>query len=283
VKESARERILNKKAFDIIERMKSIWEFIKKKLGNAQKSQKRYADQKKISSFEYFVEDIVWLFIKNIKIERLSRKLDYKWIDFYKIQKILREVCQLNLSQSMKIHDTFHTFLLRLAVTNSLINQIQSSSSSVIVDEKEEYEINDILDSRYHYEKLQYKVAWIDHLLNRAWYSTEKFQGYSKEFLQRLSSKILKNWNRIYNWSRSSKQCSHSESKLNIEKQNNWFRTFSMRWKRRWNKMTENGLIRAIGQKYVQKRLENSGSFSVDLSGFCIQDHLLIFTKRRKI
>jgi hypothetical protein len=71
----------------------------------------------------------------------------------------LKEACQLNLFQSMKIHDTFHTSLLRSATTNFLIDQIQSSSSSVVMNEEEKYEINDILDNRYHYEKLQYKIA----------------------------------------------------------------------------------------------------------------------------
>jgi hypothetical protein len=43
--------------------------------------------------------------------------------------------------------------------------------------------MNDILDSRYHYEKLQYKIAWIDHFSDKAWYSTENFQNHSKEIL----------------------------------------------------------------------------------------------------
>jgi hypothetical protein len=30
---------------------------------------------------------------------------------------------------------------------------------------------------------LQYKVAWIDHFSDRAWYSTENFQNHSKEIL----------------------------------------------------------------------------------------------------
>jgi predicted metal-dependent hydrolase len=93
----------------------------------------------------------------------------------------------------MKIHDTFHTFLLRLAVTNSFIEQIQSSSSSIVINEEEKYEVNDILNSRYHYDKLQYKIAWIDHLSNRAWYSAENFQKHSKKILidyhQRYSNK----------------------------------------------------------------------------------------------
>jgi hypothetical protein len=73
---------------------------------------------------------------------------------------MMKEACQLNLSFSMKIHDTFHISLLRFAATDSLTEQIQSSPSSIIVeDEEKEYEMNDILDSRYHYEKLQYRVA----------------------------------------------------------------------------------------------------------------------------
>jgi hypothetical protein len=54
----------------------------------------------------------------------------------------------------MKINDTFHTFLLRSAVTMSLIEQTQSSSFSVVVNEEEEYEVDDILNNRYHYDKL---------------------------------------------------------------------------------------------------------------------------------
>jgi hypothetical protein len=50
-------------------------------------------------------------------------------------------------------------------------------------DEKEEYEINDILNSRYHYEKLQYKIVWTDHFSDKAWYSTENFQNHSKKIL----------------------------------------------------------------------------------------------------
>ncbi len=81
IKKSIKERILDEKTFDIIEKMKSIWEFIKKKLINAQKSQKKYANKKRIISSDYVVEDILWLFVKNIKIERSFRKLNHKWID----------------------------------------------------------------------------------------------------------------------------------------------------------------------------------------------------------
>jgi hypothetical protein len=174
---SARERILTQKADTIIDKMKNIWKFIKKKLANAQQDQKLYADRKRTVSSEYVVEDAVWLFIKHIKTERSFRKLNHKWIESYKIKKVMKKACQLNLSSSMKIHDIFHTSLLRKAAIDFFIEQISSSSFSIVVkDEKEKYEIDDILDSRYHYEKLQYRVIWIDHFSDRAWYSAENFE-----------------------------------------------------------------------------------------------------------
>ncbi len=149
---SIKERILTQKAAIIIDKMKDIWNFIKEKLVNTQNTQKRYADRKRTFSSEYKLEDMIWLFTKNIKIERSFKKLNHKWIDLYKIKKVSKDVCQLELSSSMKIHDTFHISLLRLAVTNSLIEQVQSSSLSIVMNDEEEYEMNDILNSRYHYE-----------------------------------------------------------------------------------------------------------------------------------
>jgi hypothetical protein len=152
---------LMQKAIIVAEKMKDIWNFIKKKLANAQNTQKKYVDQKRTFSSEYKSEDTIWLFTKNIKTERSFKKLNHKWIDLYKVKRVLRNACQLNLSQSMKIHDTFHISLFRKAATDSLNEQIQSSSSSIVIseNEKEEYEINHILNSRYHYDKLQYKVV----------------------------------------------------------------------------------------------------------------------------
>jgi hypothetical protein len=122
IENTIKKRILIKKAFDITKKMKNIWKFIKEKLFNAQRSQKRHVDKSRNFSSEYKAENMIWLFIKNVKIERSFRKLNHKMIESYKIKKILRDVCQLDLSSSMKIHDTFHTSLLRSASTNSLID-----------------------------------------------------------------------------------------------------------------------------------------------------------------
>jgi hypothetical protein len=59
------------------------------------------------------------------------------------------------------------------------------------VNDEKKYEIDDVLDSRYHYEKLQYKVVWIDHSSNRAWYSAENFQNHSKKILNDYHQKYF--------------------------------------------------------------------------------------------
>jgi hypothetical protein len=183
-----KKRILTQKTTIIVEKMKNIWDFIKKKLINAQEMQKKHADKHKTFSSEYQLEDMMWLFIKNIKIERSFRKLNHKWIKSYKIKRLLKDACQLNLLSLMKIHNTFHISLLRFAATDFLTEQIQSWSFSIIIkDEEKEYEINDILNSRYHYEKLQYKIIWIDHFSDKAWYSTEKFSELFERNSERLT------------------------------------------------------------------------------------------------
>jgi hypothetical protein len=197
---SARERVLTQKTENIAEKMRDIWDFIKKTLINAQETQKKYANKKKKDSSEYKIKDMIWLFTKNIKIERSFKKLDHKWIESYKVKKILKDVCQLNLSSSMIIHDTFYISLLRSTSNDSFTEQIQSSSSSIVVeDEEKKYEVNDILNSWYHYSKLQYRMIWTSHFANKVWYSTENFE-HSKEILN------------DYHWRYSDK--SRSESRL---------------------------------------------------------------------
>jgi competence CoiA-like predicted nuclease len=61
------------------------------------------------------------------------------------------------------------------------------------MNEEEEYEINDILDNRYHYDKLRYKIAWINHSSNKAWYSAENFEHFKnilENYHQRYSEKL---------------------------------------------------------------------------------------------
>ncbi len=63
---SDKKRILTQKTTIIIEKMRDIWNFIKKKLVNAQEMQKKHVNKQRTFLFEYQFEDMIWLFIKNI-------------------------------------------------------------------------------------------------------------------------------------------------------------------------------------------------------------------------
>ena len=57
---------------------------------------------------------MVYLATKNIIIKKPSKKLDYKYIEPYKvIKKILKNNYKLNLPPKVKIHLIFYIFLLK--------------------------------------------------------------------------------------------------------------------------------------------------------------------------
>lgn len=157
---TARERLLRKKGADIMNKMKDVWTFTRAKLAKSQEAQKDYADRKRTKSPEYRVGQRVWLSTKNIKITRSSRKLDHKMIESFVIKRVLTKACQLELPASMKIHDTFHISLLRSVSEDFLPGQIQQPPPPIIVEDQDEkkYELNDVLDSRVHRDKIQYRV-----------------------------------------------------------------------------------------------------------------------------
>jgi hypothetical protein len=60
----------------------------------------------------------------------------------------------------MRIHPVFHVSLLEPCSTDPLPGQVQPPSPPVEVEGDEFYEIEAILDSRFHYRKIQYLVQW---------------------------------------------------------------------------------------------------------------------------
>ena len=76
----------------------------------------------------------MFLNLKNIKIQRSSKKLNDKMLKSFKIVKKVRKVFQLKLSRIMLIHNVFHLSFLWKTVTDSLSEQKQTSFSSIIVN-----------------------------------------------------------------------------------------------------------------------------------------------------
>ena len=58
----------------------------------------------------------------------------------------------------MRIHNVFHTNFLKKTSEDPLSDQINESSSSIIIDNEEKWEVEKIFDARKHYFKIQFKI-----------------------------------------------------------------------------------------------------------------------------
>jgi hypothetical protein len=143
-------------------------EDIKATLAEAQKKYKEYADAKRIDMV-FEVGDQVWLLSKNIKTTRPSKKLDYRRLGPFKIiQKIGKVAYKLDLPSSMKIHNVFHVSLLEPTIKNKFQGRTQEPPPPVDIEGEEEFEVEEILDSRLFRRHGQYRVHWVGYHVSEA-------------------------------------------------------------------------------------------------------------------
>jgi len=122
----------------------------------------------------------VWLLPRNIRTTRPCKKLDYKKIGPFKIlARIGTSAYKLDLPASMRIHNTFHISLLELYNDNKLPSQRSEPPLPIINEGEPEYELKEIIDSRLHYNKLQYRAKWIGYSPehDKTWYPAENFEN----------------------------------------------------------------------------------------------------------
>jgi len=121
---------------------------------------------------------MVWLLLCTIKTTRPSKKLDYKKIGPFKIlARIGTSAYKLALPPSMAIHNTFHIPLLEPYQDNRFPSQIKEPPPPIQIEGEEEYERDEIIDSRLHYNKLQYLDKWRGYSpeYDKFWYQAENF------------------------------------------------------------------------------------------------------------
>ena len=88
---------------------------------------------------------MVYLAIKNIIIKKPNKKLDYKYLEPYKVTKRISENnYQLDLPPKVRIYLIFHISLLKDVINVKLIN---TGRNNVKVNEKK-YEVKKVFDTR---------------------------------------------------------------------------------------------------------------------------------------
>jgi len=137
--------------------MSQLHDTLQAEMTEAQIRQKEYYDAQRKPDPNIQPGDMVWLLPRNIRTTRPCKKLDYKKIGPFKIlARIGTSAYNLDLPASMRIHNTFHISLLELYNDNKLPSQRSEPPLPIIIEGEPEYELEEIIDSRLHYNKLQY-------------------------------------------------------------------------------------------------------------------------------
>jgi hypothetical protein len=149
--------------------MQSITEYVRSEVKYAQARHEEQANRKRVPARRFSVDQYVWLDSRNIKTLRPQKKLDWKQLGPFRIKRIISShAYELDLPASMRIHPVFNVHLLRPAAEDPLPGQAQPPPPPVEVEGLEEWEVEDIVDSRWDRRgrgkpRLRYTVKWTGH------------------------------------------------------------------------------------------------------------------------
>ncbi len=87
---------------------------------------------------DYEVESKMFLNERNIITMRSFKKLNDKMLDSFTNLNFIDSSYKLKLSESMHIHDVFHSDLLRSAVNDFLPGQKNKLSGSIVINDEDE-------------------------------------------------------------------------------------------------------------------------------------------------
>jgi transposase InsO family protein len=153
----------NPAAKDYADQLKAHHDSLVETVKSSQDTQARYYDAKH-KRIEFAAGDKVWLLSPNIRTERPSKKLDWKRLGPYIIEeRIGLQAYRLKLPSSMKVHPVFHVSLLDPYKSSTIPDRTQDPPPPVVVDDELEWEVEEILDSKFRRRQLFYKVRWINY------------------------------------------------------------------------------------------------------------------------
>lgn len=111
--------------------------------------------------WEFKVGDKVLLDTDKVQMHQASRKLGPKQLSSYEItEKLSNRDYWLKLSAALKIHDIFHVDWLVPWGENKVNGELPPLPAPVEINHKEEFKVEEIIDSCLFCQQLQYLVRW---------------------------------------------------------------------------------------------------------------------------
>jgi len=148
---------------EFTEQMKSTNEEAKLAIRKAQEDMMRYYNRKRTPVPMYKPGDWVYLDVSDIKTTRLSLKLSHHRLGPFEIecQVGLLAYC-LKLPHGMRqLYPVFNVVKLSAALEDPILGRKpQALPPPIIVNREEEWEVKEILDSRWHRRRFQFLVKW---------------------------------------------------------------------------------------------------------------------------
>ena len=159
--DSAEERIPAAK--DRIKHLHEMRQALTERLKHASSKQAEYYN-KKHKPMEYHVGDLVMLSTRNLKQKRPSKKMSHKFVGPFRVEdKVGAQAYRLTLPTSYRIHNTFHVSLLEKyhhRAGDQVAEQMMQAPD--LIDDEEQWEIEEILGRTGGKKGIWYKVKWLN-------------------------------------------------------------------------------------------------------------------------
>ncbi len=168
--ECTRERLQINRVKNISEQMNKTLIFAREALIKTWEQMMNQANKHR-KEINYKIKSKMFLNEWNIITARLFKKLNDKMLDSFQIINFIDSFYKLKLSETMRIHDVFHSELLCFVVNDSLSDQKNEFSKSIVINDEDEWKIDDILNSRQYQRRLQYQVKWKSYDNDFNWYN----------------------------------------------------------------------------------------------------------------
>ncbi len=170
--ESTRERLQINQVKNISEQMNKTLIFAHEALIKTRKQMMNQANKHR-KKINYKIKSKMFLNERNIFITRSFKKLNDKMLNSFINLDFVDSSYKLKLSKSMHVHDVFHSDLLWSIANDFLSDQKNEFSDSIVINDEDEWKIDDILNFRWYQRWLQYKVKWNNYDNNLNWYNAD--------------------------------------------------------------------------------------------------------------
>ena len=146
---------------DYVTTLQTTLRMLKDNLQQAKERQKIYYDRHRRENPPYQVGDSVWLSTRNLRLGVPAKKLGRQFLGPFPIEKIINpNTVRLTLPPRLQVHPTFHVSLLKPFRPSPFPSRVPQPSPPIDVQGEEEFEVEQLLDSRRRRGRIQYLVRW---------------------------------------------------------------------------------------------------------------------------